>query len=130
MVSLEGKQVTPPRRSTRTHAEAARSVRDGTWKWSGTTTSGGAGEESERVSRVDGTRSSMGRGSRRQSSSTITSKGFLPCCLAVWSRLVSTAWACAPFRVRLPPQFLRAPMSARMARSAAECRVPDYAASA
>src|ERR1700730_8910177 len=45
--------------------------------------------------------------------------GFWPCCLAVWRMLVSTAWARAPFWVRFPPQFLRAPIRARMARSAA-----------
>src|SRR6266849_1096313 len=98
----------------------ARSLRDDEGNLSAVATGGGdASEEFWRVSRFNGTRSRILRDSRLQSNSTTTSKGFLPCCLAVWNRLVSTAWARAPFGVRLPPQFLRAPIRARMARSAA-----------
>ena len=76
-----------------------------------------AREESGVASRVPGTRSRILCWSRPQSNSSKTSKGFLPCCLAVCRMLVSTAWARAPRGVRLPPQFLRAPIRARMARS-------------
>src|SRR5256884_4471828 len=57
------------------------------------------------------------RCSRDWSSDVCSSDLFLPCCLAVCRMLVSTAWARAPRGVRLPPQFLRAPIRARMARS-------------
>ena len=78
---------------------------------------GGCSEEQSDASGVSGTRSRILRGSRPHSNCTKTSKGFLPCCLAVCKMLVSTAWARAPRGVRLPPQFLRAPIRARIARS-------------
>ncbi len=114
MVPLPCKQRIPA--ATQPHAEAARSAW-GAWKRSGTNISGGAGEESWGTSRVGGTRPRILCGSLPHSNSTKTSKGFWPCCLAVCKMLVSTAWARAPREVRLPPQFLRAPMRARMARS-------------
>src|SRR5439155_95515 len=55
-----------------------------------------AREESGVASRVPGTRSRILCWSRPQSNSSKTAKGFLPCCLAVCSMLVSTAWARAP----------------------------------
>jgi len=78
---------------------------------------GGWGEPLSGASGVTGTRSRIWCLSLLPSNSSKTSKGFLPCCLAVCRMLVSTAWARAPRGVRLPPQFLRAPMRARMARS-------------
>jgi hypothetical protein len=71
----------PPPSRLRTHttasrqAEAAKSTRLACLR-SGTGISGGAGEESARGTRVDGTTSRMVRGLRLHSSCTITSNGF------------------------------------------------------